>query len=98
MGNGTFSNIDVLTVTSEHALVKKAIMDIALVASALAKPTIKLILETLASRKRAQLYDIVAILKQQNPDSSDAEVLSSLSRLKVLKLVVEKAEVLPRSH
>jgi len=71
-------------------------MDISLAASTLVNPTAKLILEVLASRKRIQLDDAVAICKKQNAQNPENEAQSSLNALKELHLIEEKRGVLPK--
>lgn len=71
-------------------------MDFTYAATTLAKPAVKLMLEVLASRKRAQLADLVEILKERQPASSEGDALSSLNELKRLKFVEEQGAALPR--
>ena len=64
--------------------------------SGLLTPLAKLILETLASRKRAQLPEILDNLRSDGSSPSETEALASLKKLKELNLVDEKSSVLPK--
>jgi hypothetical protein len=67
------------------------------VASSLIKPTVKFLLETLASRKRAQLTDLTEDLERAlNTGDAENAAKSGLEELKRLQFVEEQPAVLPR--